>query len=222
MAVKWKEFESYIKPDMTGCPRKVVADAARRAAIEFCEETQLWEMVSEPSAIIGGHAVYTPDAPDDAEVTAIIKAVFVRRDEQGNELSRTELQPLNDSDLSRMGNWESLKDRAPRYYRTYEPARVQLIPAPTETLTDALVMTVAVKPAHNAKTCPQFLLSSHAAAIGFGAKRDLASIPNKTWSNLGKVDSYRREFQNKINMSRRNKNTANSRKSLRVQAIRFI
>ncbi|GEM_PF-3868363 len=222
MSIKWRDFESFIKPDMPGCPRKTVADAARSAAIEFCKVTQLWRLESELSVIMADHAIYTPDTPDDVEISAIIKVQLIKRNELGEEIGRTELLPLNDSDLSRMGNWESLKDKEPRYYRTHEPNRVQLIPAPTETLMESLVMTIAVKPSYGSKLCPQFLLSSHAEAIGYGAKAQLAAIPNKTWSNPSMVPHYRQEFQSKMNSVTRNQNTANSRKSLRVRGRRFI
>lgn len=221
MAVRWREFQNHILPDMPGCPLGSIQDAARSAAIKFCQATQLWVMTSEENAILADHAIYTPDVPDGVEVSAIIKAHFIQRDAQGNEYSRVELLPLNDSDLARMGNWETLRDRTPRYYRVYEPHRVQLIPAPTETISDSLMMSVAVKPAYNAKFCPQFILSSYAEAIGYGAKAKLAAIPNKTWSNPSMVQFYRGEFQNIINAVKRGQNTAQSRKGLSVRRKRF-
>lgn len=221
MAVRWREFQTYILPDMPGCPLSSITAAARSAAIEFCQETQLWIMNSELNAILAGHAIYTPDVPDGVEVAAIIKAQFIQRDMSGNERVRQDLMPLNDSDLVRMGNWETLRDRIPLYYRVYEPHRIQLIPSPTETISDSLVMSVAVKPAYNAKFCPQFILSSHAEAIGYGAKARLAAIPNKTWSNPAMVQFYQGEFQNIINAVKRGQNAAQSRKGLSVRRRRF-
>lgn len=222
MAVKWNEFANLIMPDVPGCPRRTVSDAARSAAIEFCEETQLWTLQSARSAIVAAHAIYTPDTPDGAEVAAIIKVQFIKTDSEGNVVGMTELAPVNDSDLVMMGNWEMLKGDIPRQYRTYEPNRVQLIPAPTVTLPETLVMSIAMKPSYGSKLCPQFLLSSHGEAIGYGAKARLAAIPNKTWSNPAMVQFYQQQFKNKINEVRRGQNTAHSRKGLRVQPRRFV
>ena len=218
MAVAWREFGSYILPDLPQCPRGVAANAAREAAIEFCVATQLCLMRSEPSPIVAGHALYTPDTPDGVVVSSIIKAQIIKRDSDGNNIGVKEIFPVNDLDLGRMGNWEEQKGEA-RCFRVFEPNRIQLIPAPEVTVPDSLVLEIAVKPSRDAKLCPQFLLDSYGEAIGYGAKRKLAAIPNKTWSNPAMVQFYNSEFRRLINDFRRAQNRAHSRKGLRVRMI---
>lgn len=221
MAVSWREFYSRILPDCPQCPKSIAADKAREAAIDFCTQTQAWIMRSEPSPIVAGHALYTPDTPDGVVVSAIIKGQIIKRDSNGEVIGLMELTPLNDHDLVSLGNWEMQTGEMPNKYRTFEPNRIQLIPAPSVSLNDALVLEIAVKPSHDSKLCPQFLLDSYSDAISNGAKRRLVSTPNKPWTNLSMVSFYNDEFNNQVNKVRRAQYSAHSRKGLRVRMRPF-
>lgn len=207
----WREFVPLIQLSVPECPIPVMADAIRRAAMEFCRETSIWRHTSEPSDLVAGQASYdcTVDEPG-IEVAGIVRVKV-----DGVEITPATNPEWDDLDKSR-------EDSRPRRYRFVEPGLVQFWPTPNESVDGGVEIEVALMPTILSTRGPSFLLTRHDVAMSSGAKRNLMVVPGQPWSNPQNAAYEDGVFKGRIAATKINETQGGTRKSLSVRPRKFL
>ena len=66
------DFLPWILGDVPGCPDIVAQRAVVAAAKEFCEGSNVWNVLTDPIVLVDGLAGYDLDIPTDAEIVKVM------------------------------------------------------------------------------------------------------------------------------------------------------
>lgn len=207
----WRDFVPLVHMSIPKCPVSTMVDAIRRAAMEFCKETELWRHTSDPSDVMAGQAFYdcTVDEPG-VEVTGVVSVAM-----DGVRLHAFTGPQWRDLGESRMHS------RA-RCFRFVEPGLIQVWPTPGKDRLAALKVEVALMPTGQSNRGPSFLLTRYDTAMASGARRNLMEIPGQSWSDPQNAAYQGRIFKSEITAARIHEERGGTRTSLTVQRRKFI
>lgn len=193
-------FLSRLLPLLPGCPDPTAKQALLDASIEFCEETHVAQVVTDPVSLYPDQQNYTLGIPAQTEVARLVKAWSGTR-------ILTQVEPvLNDSSLlhtNPIGTTYAATG-APRILTLTLEGDVTLYPTPDISAAAAEMFTarVAVKPTRDATQVPDVLYTSWAEAIVAGAAFRLASMPAQAFSDDGLAAASHTRFRYFINRAR--------------------
>ena len=69
----WSAFYPFIEHLVPGCPLPLIDQSLRRAAIDFCERSNVWQETLPPLAVTANVSTYVLDTPVNAEVVRVMK-----------------------------------------------------------------------------------------------------------------------------------------------------
>jgi hypothetical protein len=186
MSVAWKDFLPLVLPHAPGCPEPVALGAVRLAAAEFCERTLAWRSDLDPVSVVAGRNEYSLAAPAGASVAMVL----------GAALDGTRLTPATEPELAEeFPFWESLEADRPGRFLLPTPGRIRLVPTPTRSWADGLVVSVALKPRFSSSQAEDFLYDDHLETLAHGARARLLAMPGRTWSGTELSLHYDRQFR---------------------------
>ncbi len=175
------DFLPHVIPYVPGCPELVALEHIKRAAREFCERTELWQVDTQPLLTSPGLATYPLDLDDEQERVKL-RRVWV----DGHEYRVVD---------SMLGH--ALTRRGYGTFAYLEgPLDLMLFPVPTA---DALEITtqMVVKPSLAAEDWPDDF-AEYVHDISHGAIATLARLPKSTWADRQLAIDERAQFEDRI------------------------
>jgi hypothetical protein len=204
-----------LSPSVPGCPTPVIEQYVRDAAIEACERTLAWRYEQPKIRLVPGAYDYAYEAPDDAEVHAVVTATV-----NGDVLKPITLEQLYDI----YPKWPSqdTNERAqPCYITQLDPDNFSVAPIPDDSKTYDARMIVCLKPLRTATKMDKKFLDELENVIMHGALQHLLVLPDRTWSDRELASYHARQFAFKLSERRARTNLGTSKASMRVQAQKF-
>lgn len=187
-----KAFLPYVLPFAPGCTDLLATFHLRAAAIEFCERTKCWRVLTSVTLAANGQAMATPET---ATIHLIEEATI-----DGVELIPVQFTDIGPDELT--GNTSAAP---PRYITQIEPGKVQVYPfqaggtlrisAFLKPRADSVYNSNALDPFEDANAVvPDFMLTQDAAAIAAGALAQILAVPGQQFSNDQKAMLYKGTF----------------------------
>jgi len=203
-----------LSPSVPGCPNPVVEQYVRDAAIEACERTLAWRYEQPRIRLTQGVHDYEYEAPDEAEIHAVITATC-----NNERLQALSLDQLHDI-YPKWPYGGSDEYSTPRYLTQLDPDHFAVAPLPDATEYDVR-MIVALKPLRTATEMDKTVLDDLENVIMHGALQHLLVLPERTWSDRELASYHAKQFAYKLSERRARANLGSSRASMRVQMQRF-
>ena len=165
-------FLPRLLPSVTGCTEPLARQALIDSAIEFCEETGVVKVTTDPMPLASGVSAYTVDVPTQQAVVTVQRAWYGTR-----ELTAAPLSMISESQMY-TGSTQVATDQVPTHFAEYGPGEVSLFPTPGAGANALLVFRVTTKPTRSATSVEHALFEDWAEAIVAGALRRLHSVPD--------------------------------------------
>ena len=170
-------FLSRLMPSVNGCPEPLARQSVLDAAIEFCEETGVVRVTTDPTYLQAGTASYTVDLPTYQKVVTVQRAWYGPR----------ELIAVPDSQVANVAAYvaEAPTDAAqePVYFVESVPGEVTLYPTPGAGATAPVVFRASTKPMRSATLVENVLYEDWIDPIVAGAMARLHAIPDTPFFN---------------------------------------
>lgn len=214
MSTSYEAFLPEVMPFFPTLPEIVIVNAIRNAAIEFCDRTDWLVYTPVLQDVIANEDEYdlTLDVPTDTTV-ARVQAVWV---------SDLQCQPRSEDELRRIYSldWRKQYGR-PVYYTQYTPETLILVPIASSTLSQALAMTLILRPTRDSTTCDDTLYQRWVEVIAAGARMRLHEMPGHAYENPQLAEKYRRVFTTGIDRAIVERTRGLSRTNMRVRPPRL-
>lgn len=165
-------FLPRLLPSVTGCPEPLARQALIDSAIEFCEETGVVKVTTDPVSLISGVSVYAIEVPTQQAVVTVQRVWYGTR-----ELTAAPLAMISESQVF-TGSTQVAIGQEPTHFAEYGPGEVALFPTPGSGANALLVFRVTTKPTRAATTVETVLFEDWAEFIVAGALRRLHSVPD--------------------------------------------
>lgn len=167
---------------IVGVPPTIAEDAIRKTAIDFCNQTSIWEYEGgfKTQYNVSDYPITTPD---------------------GTRLSTMRWVEFNGTRLTpKTGSSNTFYCRGCGYTFVMEGKdTLWITPTPVDTTcNDYVAFGAALKPSQDACEIPDFLYEDWNDAITAGAAFRLFSIPKQEWSNSGLAMLNYREYMRGI------------------------
>lgn len=194
-------FLPRLLPSVPSCPEPLARQALLDAAIEFCEETGVIQVTTDPQAPTGGTA-YDVDVPYGQSVVCTLRAWY----------GVTELTPCPQSVINNVDAFSATAANtgaAPHSFLEFAPGEVRLYPTPSVS-TDALItFRVSTRPTRTATQVDNALFENWAEPIVAGALRRLHAIPDTPF--FSDTHAERRAIEFLVGVSRARAETQRGR-----------
>lgn len=206
-----RNFLPYVLPHVPGAPDVACVQEIRKAAIEFCEQSKVWQSIMPAIGVTALTAEYAVPVPTDANSVMVMELYF-----RGSRLPPKYPDQLKDT----MHNWFD-QTGEPRWFTQLDQDNVRLIPIPAATESAVLRMRTAFKPTHEATTLPDILWTQYRNEIAQGAMGRLMLTPDKPWTNVELGAALLQQFDSAVSKAKVDAAKGFSRAPLRAVA-RFI
>ena len=213
MSTRYEAFLTEVQPYVPDCPEIVAVNAIRNACIEFCEKSLFWLYVHDPVTTLDNISTYELELPDYTTSVAILDAWY----------DNMPLIPQGEDELRRILplNWPALYG-TPKYLTQQTPNEVILVPYPLIGLSEALTMTVALKPTRDSVDIDDAIYENWAEGIGYGARARIHSLPGQSFSDPVAAAKYSAMFNTAIGKATVARNRGLARTVQRVRPPRFF
>ena len=169
-------YDSLVKeilPYVPGCPDSLVETNLRSATIELCEKSRAYTFDLDPISTVSGTFEYDFDQPTGTDVHS------------GNDLD-----PISPRSLElNFPDWRN-RSAIPRVYLQKTPDTFWLVPVPNSSATDAIQLSVALKPTRTASSISTDFSTDYRDAILYGALYRLLRIPSRDWTDAPAAADY--------------------------------
>jgi hypothetical protein len=176
------KFSPYIYPVLPELSDMEFIAYTRRACIDFCRRSLVWQIDLPTMDINTSQNVYPLTIPAGSELTHIMRVMVDEED----------YAPVNESNGATFGY-------APYYVSRIETREMQLVKFPQSNSPNGLEIRVALQPAQLAMEVPDILYTHYSEAIAVGALSNLCSIAGRPFSDLQRAAEYREDFRHMIN-----------------------
>lgn len=177
------QFQPYIYPVLPELSDMEFIANTRRACIEFCRKTQVWQMDLDPIDIVAGQQVYTMTLPTDADLSKVMRVIIDGVDQI----------PLSEKPAGSSFGY------APYYTVNISTNQITLVKSPLDNVPAGLQICIALKPTITAFQVPEILLSQYPEAISYGALGNLCAMVGRPFSDFEMAKQYREDFRHAIN-----------------------
>lgn len=171
------KFMSRVITDVPGAPDDKVREAVIDAAVDFCEETRVWNEIQDAVATINGVDEYEFDLPSGARPIAV-EEIWC---------GTNRLVPITMKDLQLvMPDWQTAVGPAPRFYNSaFDWDTFRIYPKPADVTGAALRIQGSFQPTDASEILPDVLWNRYREAVCSGAKARLLMMPKNvaTWSD---------------------------------------
>ena len=184
-------YDSLVKeilPYVPGCPDSLVINHLRAATIETCEKSKAYVHDLDPLSTVAGVFEYDFGQPTGTDVHQILWMIHA-----GNDLD-----PISPRSLElNFPDWRN-RSSIPRVYLQKTPDIFWVIPVPASSSTDAIRLSVALKPTRSSSSINTDFSTDYRDAIIYGTLYRLLRIPSKDWSDSAAANDYYLLFQGEI------------------------
>lgn len=197
--------------EIYGVPSFTIIHTLRRAAIEFCDRTLLWEYSDDFVYTIAGEIEQDLPIPRGAELILVVD--ITRAGEPltpvaVNKMNRLQGNPLDES------QWGT-----PTTYTADGIEAVRMAPIPN--IDEELACRLALRPTATADDVPFEIGTRWKGALITGAKHFLCLMPNTEWYDPQRAMYYREQFEKEIGRAKITQIQGYSNGQMRVQSVRF-
>ena len=176
-------YDSLIKevlPYVPGCPDTLVITHLRAATIETCEKSKAYVYDLDPISTVSGVFEYDFDQPTGTDVHQILWMIH-----DGDDLD-----PVSPRSLElNFPDWRN-RSSVSRVYLQKSPDTFWIIPVPSASKTEAIRLSVALKPTRTSSSISTDFSTDYRDAIIYGALYRLLRIPSKDWSDAAAANDY--------------------------------
>lgn len=207
--IQYSDLIDEVLPQLAADPSDPVTEQAiKRAVIEFCRESWIWQFFPDAQNVRSGTAEYDIEPPSGADVVTVVDV----------EYNRVPLTPKSVAWLNKeIPGWRTT-GAAVKHYTQIDTEQVILAPLPAENITNGLVMTVALQPSQKATGFPSWIAAQYIYQIAEGAMAKLMLMPNKPWTDMATGQDHRTRFEQAFNDARESAVSALGRAAVRVSA----
>lgn len=190
----YTSLESRLAPTVPGCPRPVLEQYVREAAIEMCEQTLAWRYEQDLIRLTPSIYEYDYETPDNTEVVGVIHAA----------LNGQKIIPLTQEQIhERYPAWPDQNQRTePRFLGQFDPDHFLVVPVPDDSKSYDLKMFLALRPTPDSTGMEKTVFDDCEQAIIHGTLSRLLSLPEKSWTDKGLADYHARQFVYKCSARR--------------------
>lgn len=177
-----------ILPYVPTCPDTLVETTLRSATIEFCEKSKAFVLDLDPIAAISGVFEYDFDVPAGTAVHQILWLTFNGED----------LDPISPRSLEL--NYPDWRDKSsiPQVYLQKTPDTFWLVPIPNTTQSNAIQMSVALKPTRTTNNIDTTFSNDYRDGIIYGTLYRLLRMPSREWSDPLAARDYLALFNQEV------------------------
>lgn len=211
MLKKWSDFYNDLMPALPGCSKELLDHELRRAAQDFFNRSRAWRVTLDPISLEAGLADYELIADDRA-------MSVVRIEEAGYLTSPLKILSLPEM-ITRYGaDWHS-RSGQPEAITQLRPGVATIYATPSADVTDALLLTVAVKPSDSANGIDEDMATRFREELILGAKGRLMLMPKKPWTDGQAGSLAAAQFGDRIDTARSQAERAYGRARVRVKPV---
>ena len=180
MATTYESLIPEIIPIVPSCPDSLIHQHIRSTVIDLCERASVYQKELDPITTTSSIYEYDFDAPSGTVVHKIIWAIH-----DGNVL-----EPVTSGLLEqRESDWRN-NTGTPEYILKQNQETFWIVPVPSVSKTEGLILRVALKPTHTSTSCDSTVMSDNRDVIVNGTLTRLLRIPAKDWSDLNAAGIY--------------------------------
>lgn len=179
----WTDWYDELLPDVPGCNETIASYAIKRAAIEFCERSQVYQAAVPDVASVNGTSEYAlPDVASGVIATQLLELWYY------NGTTTVRLKYRTPRQLTGLYgpavNWRTAIGTGQLYFTQEMPGKVRIAQVPNASQANALTrMWAAARPKDDATGIDELIGIPYWRAIGYGAKRELMGSPKKPYTN---------------------------------------
>ena len=171
------------------CPDSLSSESTlRSASIEFAERSKAYVYDLDPITTISGVYEYEFDQPSGTDVHQILWMTY-----DGDDLD-----PISPRSLEL--NYPDWRDKTslPQVYLQKNPSTFWVIPVPNSSVTNGLLLSVALKPSRTTSNIDTTFSNSYRDGIVYGTLYRLLRIPAKDWTDPRAASDYLNLFNQEI------------------------
>lgn len=183
-----------LAPYVVGVAEPLAHQALVDAAIQFCEETGVIRLTTDPVPTVAGQALYDIDLPTGVALSRILK-VWV------NDALVYAAPEAATDDPRGLSQLATSSPGSPLAAVSLEPATVALVPAP-DTSGVSLMVRAATRPTRVAKVLDDELYNRWCDAIVAGATYRLCAVPGQPFSDPGQAQRAEGVFWQQVNRAK--------------------
>lgn len=188
--MQFSDFNTFIRPEVQGCPDFLIERSVRDSAVDFCSRTDVYMVEPEDIIVVEGVSEYTVSLPTGTELNHIID---IFDDKQA-------LQPVSYSELEqRLGN--ETERAVPRFYAQRDNTEIYFAPVPDATKT--LKVLFSVKPTATSTSIPDTIGRENREAITHGALYRLQMMSGQPFSNISAAQMNNQLFEKSVGRTAR-------------------
>lgn len=205
MATAYTSFIPEVLPFCDGAPEKVIINAIRNAAIEFCDKSWIYIFNMPPIGVTANVQDVVINAALPA-ATAIAKVIQGYWNAQPiDAITRAEIV---DEDAT----WRTRTGTSVCKYLIKDGYTIaSLMPIPSKTvaagggntiMVNGLSFTLALKPTRASLNVPDWLYELYLEDIAHGALARMYAMPKKAWTNANLAGTHKGKFDDAISAAR--------------------
>jgi hypothetical protein len=186
---KYSDLIDDVLPSLAADPSIPVTEyAIKRACIEFCAGSWIWQFMPDPIDVVAGEAYYDLEPETGADVTAVMD---VSHNQVPLDAKSVEWLDKN------LPGWRT-NQAVPKYYTQVDTDQILLAAVPDSNITGGLTMTLALQPSQSAVGIPKWIFTQFMYVLAEGAMARLMMMPNKPWTDMQTGAFHASHFQGSI------------------------
>lgn len=207
LIAKYSELIDDVLPALAADPSyPVVEYAIKRACIEFCAGSWIWQFLPDPIDVVAGEPYYDLEPESGADVSVVMDVAH-----NNVPLTAKSVAWLD----GQLPGWRTTL-AVPKYYTQVDTDQIILAAAPDSSIAGGLTMTLALQPSQASQGMPKWIFNQFMYSLAEGAMAKLMLMPNKPWTDLSTGAFHNTNFQGAIANARASTTAAIGRAAHRV------
>lgn len=170
----WSAWYPFVKPEVGAAPEPLIDHHIRQAAIDFCEQSQLWTADHAAISLVADTGTYSLTSPVAESDISMIKWAWV---------DGVQILPASQEELGRLTQyWATMTGGSVGYYTQLDADSITLFPIPNYASTGGLKLKLVLHPALDATGIPDWIGIRYVEEIANGAKSRLLGMVGSPWA----------------------------------------
>lgn len=193
LIAKYSELLDDVLPSLAADPSDPVTEyAIKRACIDFCAGSWIWQFMPDPIDAEAGEAFYDLEPDSGADVSAVMDVAY-----NGVPLDAKSVAWLD----AQLPGWRTTQG-VPKYYTQVDTEQIILANVPDANITGGITMTLALEPSKTSLGLPKWIFNQFMYTLAEGATARLMMMPNKPWTDVKTGAFLMSQFQGAISNAR--------------------
>jgi len=178
----YESLLSEIIPMVPSCTDTLIEQNIRAAVIELCEKSKVYQVELDPLTTVANTYAYDLEPPSG---TVVHEIVWVSYNGDDLEAATTALIEQRKPRWRDQGN-----EGTPEYFVRQSTTLFNLVPIPSVTAANSVLMRVILKPTHTSTSCSDDVMNDYRDTIINGAIYRLLRIPGREWTDYPGAQVY--------------------------------